>query len=134
MPDIVFEKLEQVPEVFRDIAKEVDGKVVIKVVSEAKHAEFRDNNVRLSGERENLAKQLARAKAIFGTEDFDEAEKAVTDLRTLKTRVDNNELVAKVGVDETIAQRTAEMKAAHAAQIQERANEANAWKASSSGK
>lgn len=128
MPVIEYERADQVPEAFRGIIKEVGGKVTINVVSEDKLAEFRENNVKLASERDGLKAHVARASQILGTDNWDEAEKSVGDLRTLETRVKNNELVAKVGVDETIAQRTAEMKAAHAAQIQERANEANAWK------
>ena len=129
MPDIAFEKLDQIPEGLREGVKEVDGKYVIKVVQESKLSEFRDNNTKLRGDVDTLNGKLARAIKIIGDEDLDKAEQGITDLRSTAQRVKDGELIAKAGLEEAVAQRTTEMRSSHTAALQEQAKEVAAWKA-----
>ena len=67
MPIVTFETLESVPEGLRESAKESDdGKVSIDLVTNSKLQEFRDNNVKLSEERDTLQKQVENFNKIVG--------------------------------------------------------------------
>lgn len=55
MPDIVYDTLEAIPEGLRENAKKGDdGKFTVKVVLQSKLDEFRDSNIRVSKERDDL--------------------------------------------------------------------------------
>lgn len=127
MPDLFYQTLDQVPEGLREFASETDGKVKVSVVAKVKLDEFRENNVKLSQERDALKTAVEKARTVFG-EDFDAAAKEFGDLRGVAQRVKDGELVENKGLDEALAERTKQMREGYESQVTERAREANAWK------
>lgn len=127
MPDLFYSSLDQVPDGLREFALEADGKVKVSVVAKAKLDEFRENNVKLAKERDDLKTSVDKAKSIFG-EDFDVASKELGDLRGVAQRVKDGELVENKGLDEALAERTKQMREGFETQIAERSREATAWK------
>lgn len=61
-------------------------------------------------------------------EDFDKFKSEYEELRAVKRRVENKELVENGSLDEALAKRTAEMRLGYEQQIQEKAKELDAWK------
>lgn len=129
MPEIIFDSLEQVPEGLREGAKTNDtGKVVINVVPKDKLDEFRENNIKIVKERDDLATALGKAKEILGTEDFEQAAASLGELRTTAQRVKDGQLVENKGLEEAITERTTKMREEFQGEIARHASEAKAWK------
>ncbi len=128
MPDLIFDNLEQIPEGLREGAKTNEtGKVVIKVVPQAKLDEFRDNNIKVVKERDDALAIAARAKEIVG-EDFDAFTAQLGELKTTAQRVKDGELVANKSLEDALAERTAKMREDMGGEIKRHADEAKAWK------
>lgn len=127
MPDIFYDSLDAVPEGLREAATEADGKLRVSVVAKSKLDEFRENNIKVSKERDDMLPLLARAKQILGTEDFDEAEKSLAELRQMQQQVKDGQLVANKSLDEAVSERTKQMRESLETQIAEKAREAKAW-------
>lgn len=129
MPDITFESLDAVPEGLKEFAKEDAGKIVVKVVAQTKLDEFRDNNIKIAKERDDVVAALGKAKSVLGTEDFDAAAVSLTELRTIAQKVKDGELVANSNLSEALAERTKQMRETMEADIAARAREAQQWQA-----
>lgn len=127
MPDIFFNTLDEVPEGLREAAKQSDGKVVVKVVPQSKLDEFRDRNIAVSKERDDLTAKLTVATGLLG-EDFEAAAADITELRTVAQRVKDGQLVENKGLEEALADRTQKMRSDMQGEIQRHASEANTWK------
>lgn len=117
MPELFFDDLSAVPEVFRDIAKEAEddkgaktGKVSINVVPNSKLQEFRETNVRISQDLDKLKAEYEKLVPIVG-EKPDEFAEQLEELRRIKKRVDDGELVAGTDLETALNKRTKEMKA-----------------------
>lgn len=129
MPDLIFDTLDALPEELRQGAQTTeDGRVKISVVAASKLKEFRDNNIKVVQERDELASALSKAKEILGTEDFEEATKSIGELRGVAQRVKDGQLVENKGLDEAVAERTKQMREGLEAQIKAQASEKEAWK------
>lgn len=117
MPELFYDSLADVPEPFKEFAKDaVDekgnklGKLSINVVPNSKLQEFRENNERLSKERDQLKQVVDKYGHVIG-EDFDAFQNHLEELKKTKKRVDDGELVANSSLEEALAKRTQEMKA-----------------------
>lgn len=130
MPDIIFESLDKVPEGLREHAKQVEGgegKVAVNVVAKVKLDEFRDNNVKLAQERDDLKKLVSRATEIIG-EDFEAGATEIETVRGVAKRVKDGELVENKGLEEALAERTRSMREGYEGQIKTVTSELQAWK------
>lgn len=132
MPEIFFDALDKVPEGLREHAKEVDGKVVVNVVAKVKVDEFRENNVKLAQQRDELDAAVQRAKAILG-DDFDAAAQEIDGVRQIAKRVKDGELVENKGLEEALAERTKQMREGYEVQIRTLSGEVGAWKQKAAG-
>ncbi|RUW56728.1 hypothetical protein [Mesorhizobium sp. M8A.F.Ca.ET.021.01.1.1] len=129
MPELIFATLDALPEELRAGATTTeDGKVKINVVEAGKLKEFRDNNIKIVKERDDLAALLGKAKEIIGNDDFEAAAKDIGDLRTVAQRVKDGQLVENKGLDEAVQERTKTMREGLEAQIRQHASEKDAWK------
>lgn len=119
MAEIAYESQEAVPEAFRDVASEKDGKYVIDVVNKADLNQFRENNIKLSQERDTLNSTLASVYTELGMdpEKRDEFIESYKSLKKIKQQVDDGKLVADTTLDEALASRTGEMQRQHQQQV-----------------
>jgi hypothetical protein len=119
MAEIAYESKDAVPEAFRDIAQEKDNRFVIDVVSKSDLGQFRENNIKLSQERDNLQTQMANLYSTLGMdpEKQDDFVNGYKDLKKIKQQVDDGKLVADTTLDEAIATRTSEMQRQHQQQV-----------------
>lgn len=129
MPIISFESLDVVPEGLRGFAKndETTGKVTVNVVPEARLSEFRDKNIELSKQTEDLTAKLTVYGSIVG-EDPDAFKNDIEDMRSVRQRVKDGELREGRQIEEAIAKRTEEMRKGYQDQLAAEAREKNAWK------
>jgi hypothetical protein len=120
MAEIAYESKEAVPEAFRDVAVEKDNKFVIDVVNKTDLAQFRENNIKLSQERDGIQSQLASLYTQLGMdpEKADEWIDSYKGLKKIKQQVDDGKLVADTTLDEAIATRTTEMQRQHTQQVE----------------
>lgn len=112
MPLLSFDTLDLVPDDLRPFAKPIEGangRVNVNVVPSVKIDEFRDNNIKLSKERDTLLAQIEPLKAIVG-EDAATFTTNLDELRDIARRVKDGELKETRQVDETVAKRTEEMR------------------------
>lgn len=130
MPVLSFDSLDAVPEGLREVAKtdEASGKVTVNVVAASKIDEFRDNNIKLSQERDGLASQLAPLKGLLGEFDYDAFKADLDDARLTRQRVKDGELKESRGIAEEVQKRTEEMRKSYEDQLQAKGREGAAWK------
>ena len=127
MPNITFDSLDAVPDDFKNIAKEVDGKIVINVVPKATVDEFRDKNIDLSKKYDALVTEHTVLKGIVG-EDPEAFTKSLEDMRVTQQRVKDGELKEGRQIEEATAKRTADMRADYEARLQAMGKEGAAWR------
>lgn len=128
MPDIFYDSLDQVPEGLRESAKQGEnGKLVVKVVPQSKLDEFRDNNIKISKERDDAVAFATKAKEIIG-DDFEGFTATLGELKTTAQRVKDGELVANKSIEEALAERTKQMRDDMTAENQRLAGEVKLWK------
>ncbi len=129
MPIISFESLDMVPEGLKPHAKDdtTTGKVVVNVVPEAKLSEFRDKNISLSKEAEDLTAKYSRLHQIVG-DDADAFLSDVESMRQTVQRVKDGDLREGRAIEEAIAKRTDEMRRGYQDQLATESREKNAWK------
>lgn len=121
MPDIVFNTRDELPEELREFAKDAEGgKVIVNLVANEKLKEFRDNNVKVVKERDDLAKELAPFKKIFPEFDENKVVGELNELRTIAKRVKDGDLKESKAVEEALAERTKEMRKGLEDQLSER--------------
>lgn len=120
MAEIAYESRDAVPEAFRDIAAEKDGRFVIDVVSKSDLAQFRENNIKLSQERDTFQSTLANLYTELGMDPDkrDDFLQSYKDLKKIKQQVDDGKLVADTTLDEALATRTSEMQRQHQQQVE----------------
>ena len=121
MPEMTFDTQEAVPEDVRADAVAKDGKFVVSLVSSKKLDEFRNNNVNLSRERDNLNNVISRVKTEipdFDVEKLDEFFTGYKDLRSTKEQVEAGKLIKDTSLDEAVTRKTAEMQRQHQTQVQ----------------
>lgn len=130
MPQIRFDSLDQVPEGLQEFAKKVDGDdsaVTVSVVAEPKLAEFRDNNIKLSKERDDLISKIEALEGIVG-DNPEEFSDELSELRQMKERVEAGELKESRALEEAVGRRTEEMRKSFEERQQTVSKELSAWK------
>lgn len=127
MPNITFDSLDLVPDDFKAIAKEIDGKVVINVVPKATVDEFRDKNIDLSKKYDALVQEATTYKGIVG-EDPEAFTKSLEEMRGIQQRVKDGELKEGRQIEEATTKRTADMRADYEGRLQTMGREGAAWR------
>jgi hypothetical protein len=112
MPDIIFPTLDSLPEELRPFAKDVDGGggVVINLVANEKLREFRDNNIKVSKERDDLAAFKATVSTIFPEFDPVSIQSELDQLRNTAQLVKDGALKESKDIETVVADRTKSMK------------------------
>lgn len=136
MTTLSYDSLSDVPDGLSESVKEgEDGKFYIKVAAADKITEFRDNNVKLSQERDNLLAVVSKYEGVTGVtldqlEDggLDSFAKALSSLRETKKKVDDGALVENTSLEEAAAKRVTEVTSDYRAQLAEMAKDRDAHK------
>lgn len=128
MPELMYDTQEAVPEAFRPIAAEKDGKWSINVVPKTELDEFRNNNINVSRERDTMKSTLGRLQtdAGFDPEKVDDFLSSYNDLRTIKQQVDDGKLVADTSLEAALESKTGAMKQQYEHQVRELTNKSTA--------
>lgn len=130
-----YSNLSEVPDDLRDYVKEGDdGKYTVRVAPNDKINEFRDNNVKLSQQRDEIMAGLTRYENVTGvpiTEiaKLDDFAKEFEKLRDTKKRVDAGELMENTTLEEAAAQRVTDVTNGFRVQLADAARERDAYKA-----
>lgn len=128
MPNIYYDTLDECPEGLRQHARELEGgRVTVNVVPESKLSEFRDKNIQLSKENEDLIASNTVLKGIVG-DSPDDFKNQLDELRAVNQRVKDGELKEGRHIEEAIAKRTEEMRKGYQDQLASEAREKSAWK------
>lgn len=119
MPELIFETQDAVPEVIRTIAVEKDGKWVANVVAKTELDDFRNRNIEISRERDNLTSLTGRLTTDLGFDPAtaDDFVNEVKDLRGIKQQVEDGKLVKDTSLAQALETKTGEMKRNYEAQI-----------------
>lgn len=123
MPDLSFATLDAVPDWAKEYAKEVNGSYVVKVAPQVKVDEFRDTNVRVSQERDQLKDRLGKLSPVIG-DDPDAFLSEIQVLREVQQQVKDGKLKGNTDVAAEVERRVSEMKANYDRQLQEQARKA----------
>lgn len=130
MPILNYDSLDAVPKELREFAKTVEGaegKVAVNVVPKTAVDEFRDNNIKLSKERDTLLEQLTPLKTIVG-EDPTTFQQQLEELRATAQRVKDGELKESRAIEEQLARRTEELRKDYDNRLQTVGKEVAAWR------
>ena len=76
-------------------------------------ASFRDTNISLKQQLEDRDKRIGTFSALIGTDDLETAKKELSELRTLKQKVDDKKLVDDTSFEDALKTRTNEMRQIH---------------------
>jgi hypothetical protein len=134
MAVITFKSLAEVPEDLRVTAREnAAGIYEVNVVPNDRIKEFRDNNVKLSQERDDLLGRMTRYETVTGVPVSDiakleEFSKSLEELRATRKRVEDGILVENTSLDEAAAARVREVQEGLRGQLSEMARERDAHK------
>lgn len=111
MPDILFSSAEDLPEELRPFAKEAEGgKIVINLVPNERLKEFRDNNVKIVQERDDLKTRLADIETVLPNFDKAKTPAELAELRSIQKRVKDGELTESKAIEEALQERTKELR------------------------
>lgn len=127
MPIFTFDSLDQIPEPLRQFAKGEGDKVQINLVPQEKLDEFRDTNINLVKERDDLKKTVEVLAPIVG-EDPAAFQSDLTELRATAQRVKDGALTDSRKIEEEVIRRTEDMKKTLEDQIRIAQKEAGLWK------
>ena len=136
MATLTYATLSEVPDTLRDSAKEGDdGKYHVKVAPAGRLQEFRENNVKLSQERDDLVNKVTKYEQVTGVsleqltsgklEDF---AKTLEKLRDTSKRVADGALVENTSLEEAAAARVTEVTNNLKGQLAEMARDRDAQK------
>jgi hypothetical protein len=104
LPDIKWSKKEDIPEVLREHAVEKDGAFVVDVAPAVKVKEFRDNNVALLRERDELKSKLTPYTTAFG-EDVVAATTRLSELQAIEQQVKDGTLKGTDAINRQVDER-----------------------------
>jgi hypothetical protein len=127
MPIFVFDSLEQIPEPLRQFAKAEGEKVQINLVPQDKLDEFRDTNIALVKERDELKATVETLAPIVG-EDPAAFSADLNELRATAQRVKDGSLTDSRKIEEEVIRRTEDMKKSLEEQIRTAQKEGSNWK------
>lgn len=131
-----YKSLSEVPDDLREMAKEAeDGQFSVKVAPAEKITEFRENNVKLSQERDDLVAKVSKYEQVTGVSLEDLAggklesfAKMLETLRETKKQVEDGALVASTSLEEAAAARVTDVTNNMKSQMAEIAKDRDAWK------
>lgn len=118
MPVLSFEKKDSIPEGLQDYAKEENGKWTIDVAPKVKLDEFRENNIKLSQERDEWANKASRYESIVG-EDPDKFNEELGELRKTKSQVEDGKLKGSDAIEKEVLARVDALKKGYEEQLQD---------------
>ncbi|USN15528.1 hypothetical protein KIKIMORA_04100 [Brevundimonas phage vB_BpoS-Kikimora] len=127
MPICTFDTLDQIPEPLRSYAKADGDKVQINLVAQEKLDEFRETNITLVKERDELKKKVETLEPIVG-EDPTAFVNDLTELRATSQRVKDGQLTDSRRIEEEVIRRTEDMKKVLEDQIRAAQKEGANWK------
>ncbi len=135
MAVITYESLADVPDDLKDDAKEVDGKVQVKVALASKIVDFREKNIRLSQERDEFAGKVSRYETVTGVplgevEKLDDFARLLESLRETEAQVKAGKLVQDTSLEEAATARVTEVTNNFKNQMAELARDRDAHKTS----
>jgi hypothetical protein len=117
MPKITFASMDEVPEDLREVAQEENGTVTVHVVPKTKLDEFRDNNIKLAQERDNLKEFRAKLGSAVGEKDPDAFLEELSELRQTAQKVQDGQLSASEDIQKMVDERVAQMRADYEEQL-----------------
>lgn len=122
MPKFTFAKVDEIPEELRGEAKAGDGgKFEIELVS----ASFRNKNIEVSRERDQLATVVTAFKTTIG-EDPNAVATELTELRAVSQQVKDGTLKASKDIEAEVGRRTEAVKSELTSQIKAQSDRASA--------
>lgn len=104
MPDLLYKTLAEVPEELKAEATQKDGQYVVSVVPKTKLDEFRNNNIALSRERDELKNKVTTYSSLVG-EDPEKAKGELNELRTTYQRVKDGSLKGSDAIEAAVKER-----------------------------
>lgn len=106
MPDIlIFKTKDTIPEGLREHAEEKEGAFHVSVVPNKVHSGFRDNNIALAKERDDLKGKLTPWAEAFPELTVDKVQEELVNLRALKQQVDDGTLKGSDAVNKAVEAR-----------------------------
>jgi hypothetical protein len=119
MPELIYDKAEDVPAALKDIAKEKDGKFIANVVAKAELDDFRQRNINVSQERDNLQSTIGRLTTdlALDPQNLDGFVEEIKELRDVKQQVDDGKLVKDTSLAQAVESKTAEMRRSYEERI-----------------
>lgn len=110
MPDFIFDTDTQIPEELRATAtKNSEGKFILNLVPKAKLDEFRENNIKVAKERDDLKTKWDKVAPVVG-EDVSKFEETFKTLQSTAQQVADGKLKTSADIDKVIVERTNEMR------------------------
>lgn len=110
MPDIMFPNREALPEELRQFAKDAEGGVVINLVPNERLQEFRENNIKVSKERDAFKATVDSVNTLFPEFDPSKVTAELHELRSTFQQVKDGKLTASTDIEAATIERTKSMK------------------------
>lgn len=133
MAVVNYESLADVPDDLKEYAKEVEGKVQVKVAPAERIVDFRERNIALQKEKDEVAAKLGRYEIATGVnvpeiEKLDDFVKVLESLRETESRVKAGKLVEDTSLEEALQARMSETHSSYRTQLAELAKDRDAHK------
>jgi len=125
MPKINFASMDEVPEDLREVAQEENGAVTVHVVPKTKLDEFRENNIALAKERDELKDFRSRLSGAVGEKDPDTFLEELRGLRETAQKVQDGQLSASEDIQKMVDERVAQMRSDYEEQLRAANGEKN---------
>lgn len=127
MVKITFDSKEKVHEEFKDQAEEKDGKWIVDLSLTSKVTEFRDNNIKISKERDDLKVSNDALLKVTGDDPVAFAEE-ISELRGIKQQVADGKIKGSAEIEKQVDARVKGVTESFEKQLAERATEVADWK------
>lgn len=122
MPDVKYKTREEMPEEFREHAKEADGGFTVNVVPKVKLDEFRTTNIAVLQERDALKEKFGSLAGVIGHDDPEKFKGELGELRATAQKVADGTLKGNDAIQAEV-ERRANAKIAAAADEKRQAME-----------
>lgn len=119
MPELIYDAQDQVPEAIKTIAVEKDGKWVANVVPKTELDDFRNRNIAISKERDNLTGVIGRLTTDIGfdSEKIDDFVTQYKEFQDTHKQVEDGKLIKDTSLAAAVESKTGEMKRTYEGQI-----------------
>jgi hypothetical protein len=118
MPDIKYQTKDAIPEGLREYAKEADGGFVVSVVPKTKLDEFRENNINIARERDELQNKITSYESIVG-EDVGQFKENLEVLKKTHQQVQDGKLKGNEAIEAEVNRRLTDVKTNYESQLRE---------------